>query len=170
MLPEIIMARVLDIAMNNRLQSCADIKTALESVEYFKGIDIDRFVGLFILKKLFAGDILFREGDNADSVAFIISGRLEVKKQTEFSGKYFVLSILGKGSFIGERAIAGKVPTTRTATATALEETCLAVLKKDAFEEMLERSPAVAAALLRALLYELSSRLNGVNERMAAVF
>jgi CRP-like cAMP-binding protein len=169
------MAKTLDIAMNTQLQDCVNIKASLEAVEYFKGIDIDRFAGFFTLKKLFAGDILFREGDDADSIAFIVSGRLEVKKQTEFPGKYFVLSILGKGSFIGEKAIIGKGltkegPMLRTATATALEETCLAVLKKDAFEEILERSPDIAAGLLRALLYELSSRLNGANGRMAAVF
>ncbi|MGQ9500309.1 MAG: Crp/Fnr family transcriptional regulator [Dissulfurimicrobium sp.] len=164
------MAKVLDIAMDNQLQECVDIKASLEAVEYFKGIDVDRLAGFFTLKKLFVGDILFREGDDADSIAFIVSGRLEVKKQTEFPGKYFVLSILGKGSFIGEKAIIGKGLMLRTATVTALEETCLAVLKKDAFEEIFERSPDIAAGLLRALLYELSSRLNGANERMAALF
>ena len=169
------MAKAPDLAMNSQLQNCININASLEALEYFKGIDIDRFADFFTLKKLFAGDILFREGDHADSIAFIVSGRLEVKKQTEFPGKYFVLSILGKGSFIGEKAIIGKGPTIkgpmlRTATATALEETCLAVLKKDAFEEMLKRSPDIAAVLLRALLYEISSRLNGANGRMAAVF
>ncbi|UKL13202.1 Crp/Fnr family transcriptional regulator [Dissulfurimicrobium hydrothermale] len=149
---------------------CLDIKISLAGLSCLKGIAIDNLSSFFALKKSLAGEILFKEGDRADWMAFIVSGKLEIKKQTEFHDKYFVLSILGSGSFIGERAILNKGELPRSATATALEETCLAVMKWDSFEELLEKFPDIAAKLLRVLLNEVSLRLIGANNRMASVF
>lgn len=164
------MATGHDIRLKDKPHACSDIMASLETFECLKGMDTGKLAGFLTLRKLAAGEVFFKEGDKADSMAFIVYGRLEIKKQTEFPDKYFVLSLLGNGSFIGEKAALGKASGLHRATATALEETCVAVLKNDFFEEILERSPDIASGLLRALLAEVSARLNGANERMAAVF
>lgn len=147
-----------------------DLKKGLESLSYLRGMDIDSLCRFFTLRRLTEGEILFREGDKAAFMAFIISGKLEIKKQTEFPGKYFVLSILGRDSFFGERAISDDETELRSATATALEETSIVLLQRGSFDNIYNNNPDVAAKLLRALLHEVSLRLNGANERMASVF
>lgn len=121
-------------------------------------------------KILQPGEVLFREGEPADYMAFILDGALEVKKQTEFADKYIVLSILGAGTFVGEIILFEYENPIRSATATALKTTQLAVLTKDFFEQMAEQQPAICLRLLRSVLKEVALRLRAVNERMTAVF
>ncbi|MEZ0328808.1 MAG: cyclic nucleotide-binding domain-containing protein [Dissulfuribacterales bacterium] len=116
------------------------------------------------------GDVLFREDDPADYMAFIIEGSLEIKKKTEFADKYIVLSILGAGTFVGEIVLFEYENPVRSATATALDRTQLAILTKERFEAMSQEQPTVCLRLLKSVLKEVVLRLRAVNERMASVF
>ena len=149
---------------------CPDLKKALKGLDCLKGMDIEVLCPFFSMKNLPAGEVLFREGDEAAFMAFILSGKLEIKKQTEFPAKYFVLSILGKDSCVGEQAISWDKTAFRSATATALEETEMVLLTRASFDDIYNKYPNVAARLLKSLLHEISFRLNAANERMAAVF
>jgi CRP/FNR family cyclic AMP-dependent transcriptional regulator len=46
--------------------------------------------GYFQYKTVKSGEVLWVEGDPCDYVAIISSGRVEIKKKTEFEGKYVV--------------------------------------------------------------------------------
>lgn len=116
------------------------------------------------------GDVLFREDDPADYMAFIIEGSLEIKKKTEFADKHIVLSILGAGTFVGEIVLFEYENPVRSATATALNRTHLAILTKERFDAMSQEQPAVCLRLLKSVLKEVALRLRAVNERMASVF
>lgn len=103
-------------------------------------------------------------------MAFIIEGSLEIKKKTEFLNKHIVLSILGTGTFVGEIVLFEYENPTRSATATALEKTELALLTKERFEALSQEQPAVCLRLLKSVLKEVALRLRAANERMASVF
>ncbi|HDK16986.1 MAG TPA: cyclic nucleotide-binding domain-containing protein, partial [Nitrospirae bacterium] len=79
-----------------------------------------------------AGSVLFNEGDTGSFIGFVRSGKLEVKKETEFKGRQIVLAVLGKGSFVGELSILDEQP--RSATVVALEDSKLFLLKRDALD------------------------------------
>ena len=65
---------------------------------------------------------LFREGEAGDTAYIVESGRLEISLLRE--GRKVVVAELGPGSLVGEMALIGAG--TRSATATALEETHVA--------------------------------------------
>lgn len=116
------------------------------------------------------GEVLFQEDEPADYMAFILEGSLEIKKKTEFANKHIVLSILGAGTFVGEIVLFEYENPVRSATATALTKTQLALLTKERFEAMSQEQPAVCLRLLQSVLKEVALRLRAVNERIASVF
>ncbi len=151
-------------------EDCKKIEKGSGFHHFFTESELEKICHLFELRKLSKGEILFREGDPGDFLAFLISGKLEVKKQTEFPDKHFVLAMFNPGAFIGEMAIAGKTGHHRSVTVTAIEDSTLALLSHDDFDRLLTEFPASSAKLLRAMLRVVSQRLNGANERLATIF
>src|SRR3984893_2549163 len=71
--------------------------------------------------------VVYRQGDPADSVFYIQSG--EVKKiVVSEQGKEAVVAVLGTGNFFGEGCLGGQV--LRLATVTALTESVIARITK----------------------------------------
>ena len=114
------------------------------------------------------GDTVFEEGEPCDFVGFIVSGRLEIKKETEFKGKTFVLGIYSEGSMVGELCICDGHP--RPYTAVALEDTTLIKVSKENLAKMIEERPDLGAKFLKGLLVSASIRLRKSFDRMASIF
>ncbi|HVF32868.1 MAG TPA: cyclic nucleotide-binding and patatin-like phospholipase domain-containing protein [Acidimicrobiales bacterium] len=100
-----------------------------------------------------AGAIVFREGDEAEALYLVESGRVEVRRGGE------ALAALGPGSFVGELGLLLGEP--RSADLVALDDTELWVLHRIAVDELLERHPAIGVELSR----ELARRLLRSNDR-----
>lgn len=116
-----------------------------------------------------SGDALFNEGDPSGFISFILSGKLEVKKQTEFAGNPIVLATLNRGSFIGESAlVSDNVP--RAATAVALEDTQVLILHNDSLQDIIQQYPETGAKILKELLKYVSFRLIRALDKLAATF
>lgn len=106
------------------------------------------------------GELVFREGDAADTFLTIVEGRVKVFKSTP-TGKDVILEIFGPGDPLG--AVAVYESTRLPASAIALEDTeCLAIARQDFFR-LLEQHPA----LVRALLSGLTIRLAELTRRLA---
>jgi CRP-like cAMP-binding protein len=67
---------------------------------------------------LAAGQVLFREGDTADSVFRLLSGSVDILR--ELDGHPILLGTVGAGQFIGEMGVVENRP--RSATARAASE------------------------------------------------
>lgn len=115
-----------------------------------------------------AGEILWSEGDPSNVAAFVVDGRVEIKKQTEFVGKHVIVGIYGPGSIVGELCLLSS--DTRAVTATALADTSLLVLSRGRFEQLLAEHSDLGGKLLKGMFLELSSRLRKSYERLASVF
>ncbi|MBI5055543.1 MAG: cyclic nucleotide-binding domain-containing protein [Nitrospirae bacterium] len=112
---------------------------------------------------------VFNEGDPGGFIGFIVYGRLEVKKQTEFKDRQIVIAILGKGSFVGELSLIDpKQP--RSTTVVALENSELIVLRHQSLETIIKEHPYIAIKILQGLNQIISIRLRKVVERLAVVF
>jgi len=61
--------------------------------------EISRICPLFFEgKNISAGETLWKKDDPCDYIAFIVSGRVEIKKETEFKGKNVIVGIYSKGA------------------------------------------------------------------------
>ncbi|HEY5789689.1 MAG TPA: EAL domain-containing protein [Gammaproteobacteria bacterium] len=103
---------------------------------------------------------VFREGEAGDSAYIIESGRVEISLLRD--GTKVVLAELGPGDLFGEMALIND--DARSATATALEESVVAVIHRDQLDAAMESADPVIKLFLRVLLerfHEASDRLHG---------
>src|SRR5688572_20509697 len=98
-------------------------------------------------RSLPAGDVLVREGEAGDSLYVVASGRLEVS----VDGK--TVRTLSRGDVVGELALLTTRP--RTATVRAVRDSELAVIGRDAFQELLVRHPEVLVEVVELLIERL---------------
>jgi CRP/FNR family cyclic AMP-dependent transcriptional regulator len=110
--------------------------------------------------RLERGDILFREGDQGDTLYVIGEGKVKLGR-TSTDGRENLIAILGPGEMFGELSLFDPGP--RTMTATAVAETQLMGLGNDSLTSLLTGRPEVAKALLAAL----AKRLRRTNEHLA---
>ena len=115
-----------------------------------------------------AGKVLWQEGDDSDSAAFVVEGKIEIKKETEFAGKHVIVGIYGEGSVVGELCLF--LHEKRAVTATALTDTWLLKISAERFEALLEEHPVVGGKLLKGMFVAVSRRLRKSFERLAAIF
>ncbi|MCF6179683.1 MAG: cyclic nucleotide-binding domain-containing protein [Geopsychrobacter sp.] len=115
-----------------------------------------------------AGTVLWHEGDHSSSAAFVVEGKVEVKKQTEFKGKHVIVGIYGEGSVVGELCLLSGDK--RAVTATALTDAWLLKLSAERFEDLLAEHPVIGGKLLKGMFFAVSRRLRKSFERLAAIF
>jgi CRP-like cAMP-binding protein len=130
--------------------------------------DIEQIVPFFELVTYSAGTVIFKEGDPGDFVGFVVSGKLEVKKQTEFKGNQLIIALLGSGALVGELSMFDKH--NRSATVEAKEDTVLIKLWNEKFESLIGQHPYIGIKILKSFIRILSLRLRKVTERLTAIF
>ena len=104
------------------------------------------------------GQILFTEGDPADSVFRLLRGTVDVLR--ELDGYPILLGRVGVGQFVGEMGVVEKRP--RSATARAASEVEAEILTPSEFLEEIVSSPQTA----RELILRLSQRLRQADDRI----
>lgn len=96
--------------------------------------------------RAFARDeIIFSEGDAGREMFYIISGRVCLERTRGQAKK--TLAEMGPGQYFGE--MAALIDVRRTARARALENSHLAVINDETFQDLIRQSQDVALALLR---------------------
>jgi len=142
----------------------------LKRVPIFAGLDeddLERICRGVEDVHLAAGQVLFREGDAGDRAYVIVSGGLEILKET--SPRQVTLARRGVDQVIGEMALLQEQP--RNATARADADTDLLAIPKRALDELLATSPGASRAIFQTLLereQENHDRLRHI-ERMAQI-
>ena len=114
-------------------------------------------------------DTIFNEGDKGDYICIIHSGKIDVKKQTEFKGRQVIIASLKEGSFVGEMALINKNEP-RSATVVASEDSALIILKRDSMDALLEEHPRIGIKILKGLNQVLAVRLRKTVERLTSIF
>jgi CRP-like cAMP-binding protein len=95
-----------------------------------------------------AGEVIFKEGDDAKSEAFLVhEGKVEIRKQ--FGGEARLLVVLGKGQLLGELALFTNAP--RSATAIAAEPVTLLHIPAHRLEALMRVNPSLAMAIVKDL-------------------
>jgi predicted acylesterase/phospholipase RssA len=92
---------------------------------------------------LSGGEILTREGEEADALYLVIGGRLQVS--IERNGDEVLIGHIGRGELVGEMALVTRDP--RTATVRALRDTQLLRLGSQAFADIVAKHPEALRAV-----------------------
>lgn len=133
---------------------------ALESIPLFRNLAAGELQALRVITKelQFASQSeIFREGDPGNGVYFVKDGLVEISGViTENRRRTF--SQLGPGEIFGEMAVIEHRP--RSATAIALKDTTVYFIPRGEMLSFIERSPALALALLQ----QISHRLRDFNQ------
>jgi CRP-like cAMP-binding protein len=106
------------------------------------------------------GAVIIQEGTAGSLAYLILSGSVEVSKRK--GEEKFVLSRLVKGSIFGEMSLVDEKP--RSATITALEDTEVRIISREAFEAMLEKNPRGVIPLLKQVF----QRVRYLNQMVSA--
>ena len=93
--------------------------------------------------------IVFSQGDSADAVFFLQTGKVKVTVVSK-RGKEAVVAILGANDFFGEGCLAGQKH--RIATATTIMESVIVRLEKAAILRVIHEEPAFAEMFIAHLL------------------
>lgn len=100
------------------------------------------------LRSVAAGQVIFNEGDEADGLYGVMSGRIVVTVES-LEGKELILNSFGPGTFFGEIAFFDGQG--RSATAVARETSRLVFLGRAVFLPFLKERPAAALRMIAFL-------------------
>lgn len=106
------------------------------------------------------GQTLFREGEEADALYTLVSGAVGLSTRDPRDGSARRLIRLAPPDTVGELALLTGEP--RSVTATALRDTHLLRLPREAFEELITRHPCTLLYFARILATRLTTAHTGV--------
>ena len=115
----------------------ADLVASTQLFQSFGPSDLEELAVITEEMVLPAGEVLFREGDRADSMFVIARGAVHVLKNIR--GKETVVQVLGGGDIIGEMSLLGG--TRRTACIRAVNTVTLGKITREAFLRLLGKQP-----------------------------
>jgi len=149
---------------------------ALAKIAFFDGLteaEQEVLMNYMSLYELGEGDILFKEGQVGQYVAFVVDGTMEVLKKS-ITGADITITTVGQGYSIGEMSLVDKAP--RSATLKARTKTTLAILAQNAFKLILEKHPTMGIKILIGFarfqtenLRKTSNRLNAYTHLLSTI-
>ena len=117
----------------------------------FKGFTANgakRLIDAGQVKQHSAGAVLLKEGDAADFVLLVLSGRLEVFVDRE--GQHLALTEAEPGDILGELAVLCGIP--RSASVQAKNDAAVLQWSEEAFRMLLLRDPSLSQRIFREAL------------------
>lgn len=98
------------------------------------------------------GQVVFSQGDDGEALYLVESGAVKIFAQS-IDGREAIIGEVRAGETFGELVLVDGAP--RSATATAVEDTVLLRLPRQAFNDLLESDAAFRQSVLGALAHEL---------------
>jgi CRP/FNR family transcriptional regulator, cyclic AMP receptor protein len=102
--------------------------------------------------------VIIHEGDDADSLYIVLSGRVKVYTANE-AGREVIINTLGPGEYLGELALDGRE---RSASVMTLEPTSCAVVTGPSLRDFIARHPDFALHLVHKLIHRVRNLTGSV--------
>jgi CRP/FNR family cyclic AMP-dependent transcriptional regulator len=115
----------------------------------------------FIQRK--ANDLIFHEGDEADCLFLILTGRVRILSEKKRRRPYF-LRYLDAGESLGEVGLIDGRP--RSASAEAFKDCLLLKIDREHFDKLMDEEPVLANQFLLRLCTELGTHLRDLTNRV----
>jgi len=141
----------------------SDLTKILLAIPVFEGLtakDITLLSNIIHNRNYVAGEVIFHQGDPGVGIYIIKNGAVEIRRS--FDNKLFIMANFTAGDFFGELALIDGAK--RSASATAVEDSQIAVIFKPDLDEFIERYPAKGIKILNGLVKIAVERLRNLNE------
>jgi len=128
----------------------------LRQCRLFSGLDdasLDLVGGALRPRRFRRGETIFHAGDPGEALFIVASGQVKITLPADDGSEPAILTTIGAGGFFGELAVLDGAP--RSATAVALDAVSTHVLRRDAFDRLVDEQPPLRRALLAALAGEI---------------
>lgn len=129
--------------------------------------DLAVLEGLLQQRSFGPGEIIIAKGSPADSLFFLLSGRVEVRLPSLESTRFQRLDVFSAGMNFGEMAFIDGAP--RSADVVAIEPVTCLEFGRSAFDDLDSLRPALKIHILTRLARHLSGRLRHTNTELAAL-
>jgi len=136
---------------NEDVAQLSELTEFLQSSPYFAGLDlpeIDSISGFVFEKKVGKGEVVTREGDEAEALYFVVSGAVKCYKTSE-EGKEQIIRIVLPGDSFNDVALFDAGP--NPASAEAMSAVLLYAIARQDMERILRDHPKVVANATRVL-------------------
>jgi CRP/FNR family transcriptional regulator, cyclic AMP receptor protein len=143
-----------------------ELRAALRGIWLFatmEDAEIDQIAALARPRRCAPRQTVVTQGDLTAELFGVVRGKLKATA-TNAAGKQVMFSIMGPGEVFGEIALLDGEA--RSATVTAVEDSELLAIKREAFHDLVLRVPTLALSLMRVMarrLRDLSSRTQDVS-------
>lgn len=140
---------------------------SLRQVEIFERLSDAEFLKIRELCQVLhvpAGQVIFNEGDDGDTLFLIERGCVRVSIHTRSPQNTFAqgtINMLYAGQCFGEMVLLGG--STRSATITAVDDCTLLVLKADDFSRLCDTNPSIGYRVMYNLASDLAYKLRASN-------
>jgi signal transduction histidine kinase/predicted CoA-binding protein len=115
--------------------------------------DLERVCEMVEEIQLSKGDILFSQGSAGDKAYIVREGEVEILKHSQ--GRDVLLAVRKSGEVIGEMSLLHEAP--RSASVKARTDSRLVSISHDNLDQMINKSPSAARALLNTIVARLQS-------------
>ena len=131
-------------------------RDALAACRLFAGLDdrtLDLLTGALRSRRYRRDEVIFHADDPGDSLFIVASGSVKITLSADDGTEPAILTTIGPGGFFGELALLDGAPRSATAVAMDLVETL--VLRREAFDRLVDSESGLRRALLRSLAGEI---------------
>jgi CRP-like cAMP-binding protein len=143
---------------------CTIMKDKKSAFNFLRDEDLKNLSAFFESKNIPAGENLWKAEDPFNYIAFIVSGRVEIKKEAPFGGMNVVMGIYSKG------ALCILDDSLRKVMAVALEDVTLTIITQENLDKLIATDPGLGAKLLKGMLLTVSDRLSKSFDRIVTFF
>ncbi|MBW1676599.1 MAG: cyclic nucleotide-binding domain-containing protein [Deltaproteobacteria bacterium] len=150
--------------MENTFSRIKHILGEIPFFEDFSSDELDFFSRNVSLRYFPAQTVLFREGDIADYLFFVVEGMVDVRVEPTDS-KQIIIATFDRGCCVGEMSIVDDYP--RSATIVVTKPSELLLVTRNRFESICQENPPVGIKFLHGLARNLSMRLRKTTGRFA---
>jgi len=129
---------------------------ALLACRLFAGLDertLDLLAAALRSRRFRRDEVIFHEDDPGDSLFIVTSGSVKITLAADDGTEPAILTTIGTGGFFGELALLDGAP--RSASAIAMDAVETHVLRRDAFDRLVDTEPGLRHALLASLAAEI---------------
>lgn len=131
-------------------------RDALAACRLFGALDaraMELMAGALRVRRFRRGEVIFHAGDPGDSLFIVSAGSVKITVAAEDGAEPAILTTIRSGGFFGELALLDGAP--RSATAAAIDAVETLVLRRDAFNGLVDTEVGLRRTLLAALAAEI---------------